>query len=163
MKIPQKAYWLSALSLLGFWSLHHFYLDQPLTGLIFLCTWTLFCIGQTIASLEQMLDQQHLQATHKGSAISTPSLLARLSLNLETEAIKRFRLLVPFLPAQCRVFRELNGNSIVLCFDFTDCPAALTVNLEQFHLLVVASTSLGLAESLIFKVNDLIVHKFIPT
>ncbi len=50
------------------------------------------------------------------------------SLNLELEAIKRFRNLAPFLSTECRVFRELNGRSIVLCLDFTACPQDLKIN-----------------------------------
>ncbi|MDJ0575690.1 MAG: hypothetical protein QNJ65_11055 [Xenococcaceae cyanobacterium MO_234.B1] len=39
------------------------------------------------------------------------------SIDLEIEAIKRFRDLAPFLDPECRVFRELNGLSTVLCSD----------------------------------------------
>ncbi len=145
MAISQKAYWLSALSLLCFYTSDRLYLDKPHAALIFLFTWTLFCIGQTAASLDKLFNRPNL------------------SLDLETEAIKRFRVLVPFLPPQCRVFRELNRNSISLCLDFTDCPEALTVNLAQFNLLIVASHRLGLPESLIFKLDNQIIHKFIPT
>ncbi|MGF1485593.1 MAG: hypothetical protein ACFBSE_00585 [Prochloraceae cyanobacterium] len=82
-------------------------------------------------------------------------------MNIETEAIQRFRLLVPFLPPQCLVFREIDDNSILLCLDFANCPDALSYNLEQFDLLIAASTRLGLAELLVYKINGSIVHKFI--
>ena len=79
-------------------------------------------------------------------------------LDLELEAIRRFRGLVPFLPLQCRVFRVLEKKSPTLCLDFTDCPAELPSNLSEFaFLLALSSHYLGLADILIFKVNGEIV------
>ena len=83
------------------------------------------------------------------------------SLDLETEAIKRFRRLTPFLDPECRVFRELNGRSTVLDLDFAACPQDLNLNqkewLEMAELLLHSSNYLGLANSLVFKNGDRIV------
>ena len=78
------------------------------------------------------------------------------------EAIRRFRELVPFLPLQCRVFRLLEKESLLLCLDFTDCPAELTSNLTELaFLLVLSSHYLGLADILMFKLNNKIVARII--
>jgi hypothetical protein len=77
------------------------------------------------------------------------------SIDLELEAIKRFRDLAPFLARECRVWRELNGRSTVLCLDFTGCSQDLNMNKKQWQefaqLLVHSSHYLGLANSLVFK------------
>ena len=81
-------------------------------------------------------------------------------IDLEMEAIARFRSLVPFLPKQCRVFRVLEKECPILCLDFTDCPAELPSNLNDFaFLLALSSHYLGLADILMFKVNDEIVAR----
>ncbi len=83
------------------------------------------------------------------------------SMDLEIEAISRFRRLVPFLDPKCRVFRELNGHSTVLCLDFTACPQDLKMSQKEWHeiakLLIYSSHYLGLANSLVFKIGDRIV------
>ena len=80
------------------------------------------------------------------------------SIDLEIEAIRRFRSLVPFLPTECRVFRSLEGSSTVLCLDFADCPQELSVNVDEFALLLALSSHyLGLANSLLFKIGNQIV------
>ncbi len=83
------------------------------------------------------------------------------SIDLELEAIQRFRDLAPFLDPECRVFRELNGRSIVLCLDFTACPQDLKMNKQEWQefaqLLVHSSHYLGLANSLVFKRGDRIL------
>lgn len=80
---------------------------------------------------------------------------------LELEAIQRFRNLAPFLDPKCRVFRELNGRSTVLCLDFTDCPQELKMNKKEWQeyarLLVHSSHYLGLANSVVFKNGDRIL------
>lgn len=80
------------------------------------------------------------------------------SIDLELEAIQRFRDLAPFLDPKCRVFRELNGRSTVLCLDFTACPQDLKINKKEWQelaqLLVHSSHYLGLANSLVFKSGD---------
>ena len=77
------------------------------------------------------------------------------SIDLEKEVIKRFRILVPFLSPQCRVFRELNGRSPVLCLDFAACPQELQMNKKEWQefalLLALSCHYLGLANSLVFK------------
>ena len=83
------------------------------------------------------------------------------SMDLEIEAIKRFRALAPLLSPQCRVFRELNGCEAVLCLDFADCPQDLKKNeqewLEFAQLLALSCHYLGLANSMIFKRGQWIV------
>ena len=83
------------------------------------------------------------------------------SIDLELEAIKRFRDFAPFLDSECRVFRELNGHSTVLCLDFATCPQDLKINKEEWQefakLLVHSSHYLGLANSLVFKNGDRIL------
>lgn len=83
------------------------------------------------------------------------------SIDLELEAIRRFRHLAPFLNPECQVFRELNGRSTVLCLDFTNCPQELTTNKKEWQefaqLLVHSSHYLGLANSLVFKSGDRIL------
>ncbi len=83
------------------------------------------------------------------------------SIDLEIEAIRRFRVLAPFLSPKCRVFRELNGRSTVICLDFADCPQELKMNKEEWQelalLLAHSSHYLGLANSLVFKIGDRIV------
>ena len=83
------------------------------------------------------------------------------SIDLEMEAIKRFRSLTPFISPECRVFRELNGRSTVLCLDFAACSQDLNMNKQEWQefaeLLVHSSHYLGLANSLVFKNGDRIV------
>ena len=83
------------------------------------------------------------------------------SIDLEMEAIKRFRFLTPFINSECRVFRELNGRSTVLCLDFAACSQDLNMNKQEWQefaeLLVHSSHYLGLANSLVFKNGDRII------
>ncbi len=83
------------------------------------------------------------------------------SLDLEIEAIKRFRDRAPFLTSECGVFRELNGLATVLCLDFTACPQELKTSKEEWQefarLLTDLSHALGLANSVVFKNGDRIV------
>ena len=83
------------------------------------------------------------------------------SIDLEIEAIKRFRALAPFISPKCRVFRELNGSDIVLCLDFADCPQELEMNKKEWQefaqLLGLSCHYLGLANSMVFKRGKRIV------
>ena len=83
------------------------------------------------------------------------------SIDLEIEAIQRFRSLAPILDSKCQVFRELNGSSTLLCLDFTACPHELKMNKEEWQefaqLLLHSSHYLGLANSLVFKKGDRIL------
>ncbi len=92
---------------------------------------------------------------------SKNSSINNTSMDLELEAIRRFRCFVPFLDPECRVFRELNGRSTVICLDFADCPQELKMNKEEWKelalLLAHSSHYLGLANSLVFKIGDRIV------
>ena len=81
--------------------------------------------------------------------------LNNTSIDLELEAIKRFRALAPFISPKCRVFRELNGRETVLCLDFADCPQELEMNEKEWQefvqLLALPGHYLGLANSVVFK------------
>ena len=81
-----------------------------------------------------------------------------INIDLEIEAIQQFRRLVPFLSPDCRVFRELKGDSTILCLDFAACPQELQMSeqewLEWAELLVFSSHYLGLANSLLFKIGE---------
>ena len=83
------------------------------------------------------------------------------SIDLEIEAIKRFRALAPFISPKCRVVRELNGLDTVLCLDFTDCPQDLEMNEKEWQevaqLLALSCHYLGLANSIVFKRGKRIV------
>lgn len=83
------------------------------------------------------------------------------SMDLEIEAIRRFRGLAPLLSPQCRVFRELNGCEAVLCLDFAACPQDLKKNeqewLEFAQPLALSCHYLGLAKSMLFKRGQWIV------
>ncbi len=79
--------------------------------------------------------------------------LHNASSDLEKVAIKRFRSLVPNLPQECKVFRELWDRSTVLCLDFINCPESLAAMQEQSMLLVLSAHYLGLADTLLFKVG----------
>ncbi len=85
------------------------------------------------------------------------------SIDLELEAIKRFRDLAPFLDPECRVFRQLNGSSVELCLDFAACPQEIEMNQEEWQefalLLVHSSHYLGLANSLVFQLGGRIVSR----
>jgi hypothetical protein len=84
------------------------------------------------------------------------------SIDLELEAIQRFRTLAPFLPRTCRVSRELDGNSTVLCLDFVDCQEEIASNMaEVAFLLALSSHYLRLADYIVFKVGDQIGKKLI--
>ena len=94
----------------------------------------------------------------EGIMASKNSSINNTSIDLELEAIRRFRCLVPFLDPECQVFRELNGSSTVLCLDFTACPQDLKMNQKEWQevaqLLLYASHYLGLANTLVFKTGD---------
>ncbi len=83
------------------------------------------------------------------------------SVDLEIEAIRRFRALVPFISPKCRVFRELNGRSPLLCLDFAGCPQDLEMNKKEWQefalLLALSCHYLGLANSLVFKNGQRVV------
>lgn len=83
------------------------------------------------------------------------------SIDLELEAIQRFRSLAPFLNPECLVFREINGQSTVLCLDLTTCPEALYMKKKEWQefaeLLLYSSHYLGLANSLVFKNGEQIL------
>ncbi|NEQ67066.1 MAG: hypothetical protein F6J86_14085 [Symploca sp. SIO1B1] len=76
------------------------------------------------------------------------------SADLEKAAVNRFRSLVVGLPQQCIVFRDLWDRSTVLCLDFADCPNSLEPSMSEFFPLLLAAHNLGLADSLLFKMNN---------
>lgn len=89
--------------------------------------------------------------------------LNNTSIDLEIEAIKRFRTLVPFLSPQCRIFRKLNSLETVLCLDFVDCPQDLKRKREEWEevivLLAVSCDYLGIAKRVVFKNGERIVGR----
>ena len=94
---------------------------------------------------------------------SKKSPINNTNIELELEAIRRFRGLVPFLNPECRVSRQLKGHSTVLCLDFTACPQDLNLNKKDWReftqLLILSSRYLGLANSLMFKVGKGIISE----
>ena len=72
---------------------------------------------------------------------------------LEKVAISRFRSLLAFLPEDCRVFREKWGDSTAICLDFANCPELLNNAREQSFLLLLVANYLGLASSIIFRIE----------
>ena len=89
--------------------------------------------------------------------------LNNTSIELEIEAIKRFRTLVPFLSPQCRIFRELYSLDTVLCLDFVDCPQDLKRKKEEWEeviiLLAISCDYLGIAKRVLFKNGERIVGR----
>ncbi len=87
--------------------------------------------------------------------------LNNTSIDLEIEAIKRFRDLASFISPQCLVYRELNRLETVLCLDFVDCPQELNLNqeewLEMMISLAISCDELGLANSVVWKNGKQIV------
>ncbi len=85
------------------------------------------------------------------------------SIDLELEVIRRFRRLVPFLDRECRVWREVNGSSTVLCLDFMACPQDLNMNQQEWKevakILLHSSHYLGLANSLVLKAGKRIISQ----
>ena len=75
------------------------------------------------------------------------------SSDLEKAAIERFRVLIALIPKECRIFREIWGNSTALCLDFQDCPDLIETNMGQSFLISLAANYLGLANSVVFRVG----------
>ncbi|MDJ0726505.1 MAG: hypothetical protein QNJ38_15450 [Prochloraceae cyanobacterium] len=83
------------------------------------------------------------------------------NIDLEIEAIQRFRNLASIVPLDCHVYRELDRGFPILCLDFKACPQKLKMTKKQWfefcrHLLY-CSNYLGLSNSLIFQVGERIV------
>jgi hypothetical protein len=72
----------------------------------------------------------------------------------EQVALNRFRLLVDFIPSECKIFREPWDCSTVLCLDFQACPYFLEVTKEKTDSLLTAVRNLGLAKSIIFRLGN---------
>jgi hypothetical protein len=75
------------------------------------------------------------------------------SANFERVSIERFRALATCVPRASKVFREPWDCSTVLCIDFENCPNLLNPTREKAYLLVLAAQTLGLANSLIFRIG----------
>ncbi|HAG81571.1 MAG TPA: hypothetical protein DD379_16605 [Cyanobacteria bacterium UBA11162] len=73
------------------------------------------------------------------------------SADLEKAALSRFRSLISFLPAECKLGREIWNRSTVLCINFEDCPSLVESVQEQSFLLLLVAHYLGLADSVLFK------------
>ncbi len=76
------------------------------------------------------------------------------SAHLESIAIDRYRRLIDCIPSKCRVFREIWGNSTILCLDFVDCQEDLESTLQQSWLLLAGLQSLGLGSSIIVRIKQ---------
>jgi hypothetical protein len=79
------------------------------------------------------------------------------SSHLETIAISRYRQLMSCLPPECQVFREIWGDSTILCLDFVECREQLEPTLTQAWLLLSGLEYLGLGKGIIFKVKQKII------
>ena len=81
--------------------------------------------------------------------------LNNTSIELEIEAIKRFRDLASFISPQCLVYRELNGLETVLCLDFADCPQELKRKKREWEKeviwLAILCDYLGIAKNVVWK------------
>ena len=77
--------------------------------------------------------------------------------DLEKAALNRYRSLLEFLPQDCKICRELWGQSTVVCLDFEECPNLLSKTLEQSFLLSLTAHYLGLPESIVFRVGKKVV------
>lgn len=76
------------------------------------------------------------------------------SAEFEKAALKRFRTLAMCVPSDCKVFREPWGCHTVVCLDFQACPKELEKTKAQAHLLITAAEELGLAQSVIFRLDN---------
>jgi hypothetical protein len=79
------------------------------------------------------------------------------SANFEQVALARLRSLAACLPEDCKIFREPWGRSTVLCIDFANCPHLFDLDQKQANLLSQAIATLGLANSIIFRIGNKIV------
>ena len=86
-----------------------------------------------------------------------------MSRALEREVIKRFRGLLPFIPRQCRIFRQLNRHKTILYLDFTAYPQYLKMNEQKWSDLTIwlalSCNQLGLAHSVVWKDGERIVGR----
>jgi hypothetical protein len=90
----------------------------------------------------------------KEVAIMANSFANNTSAYLETIAINRYRQLMSCIPKQCRIFREVWGNSTIVCLDFVDCQEDLESTLQQSWLLLAGLQFLGLGSGIIFRIKQ---------
>lgn len=76
------------------------------------------------------------------------------SADFERAALTRLRNLVDFIPQDSTVFREPWGRSTVLCVDFANCPHLFDVDRERIRSLSQAIATLGLGDSMIFRLGS---------
>jgi hypothetical protein len=79
------------------------------------------------------------------------------SSDFERAALAKLRSLATFLPQDSKISREPWGRSTVLCFDFTNCPHLFRVDREQARSLSQAIATLGLANSMTFRIGSKII------
>jgi hypothetical protein len=79
------------------------------------------------------------------------------STELEKAAVSRYRELVTWLPADCRVFREPWDCSTVLCLDFAKCPYLLPIVQMESQSLVDVAQELGLANAIVFRIGNKLI------
>lgn len=79
------------------------------------------------------------------------------SADLEKVALNRFRSLLSCIPQDCQIIREVWGASTALCLDFASCPDDLPTVRKQSLLLLLVADYLGLANSIIFRVDKKVI------
>lgn len=100
-----------------------------------------------------MLEMNRSWRYHLAFMTYQPSPTNNTSAELEKTAIVRFRSLISCIPSECKIFREIWGNSTVLCLDFAECPEVVDKVMEQSFLILLGANYLGLANSLSFKLG----------
>lgn len=73
------------------------------------------------------------------------------SAHLEKVALERFRSLLGFLPSQCKIYREVWGQTTALYLDFQDCREQIKQILAQTVDLMEVSRNLALANAIVFR------------
>lgn len=76
--------------------------------------------------------------------------------DLEKAATERFCSLAVCMPPECKVYRETWGRSTVLCLNFEACPNQLEATRPKVPLLLAVAQQLGLANSIILKVGNIV-------
>jgi hypothetical protein len=79
------------------------------------------------------------------------------SADFEKAALRKFCNLLPFLPNECKVFREIGGNSTVLCIDCEYCPDFVEQIQQQSFPILLTAHSLGLADSVVFRLGKRVI------
>jgi hypothetical protein len=70
---------------------------------------------------------------------------------LEKVVLERFRSLLGFLPTQCKIYREVWGQTTALCLDFQACREQIKQILPQTVVIIETSHDLALANAIVFR------------